>query len=136
MIKIRPYRPEDFNFVANSYLKSYRGSPEAKHKINDIYYPEHKERLAKMLTGTVLVACSTEDDDHILGYVAASAGKWNILHYVYVKFPARQWGIGRKLVEAALPDFGTKMTLCTHTCRNWTEMSGKYQLIYDTREAK
>jgi GNAT superfamily N-acetyltransferase len=47
--------------------------------------------------GNLTVACSPEDPDQILGWVAWEDG--GTVHYVYVKDPWRQDGLGRELVE-------------------------------------
>lgn len=138
MYQIRQATPEDFNFVANSYLKSYRTAPEAKAMVNDIYFPEYKTRLIHMAsTGTILVACSNEDPDQIFGYImVGEVGTYSILHYVYVKFPFRRLGIAKALTLAALPDIGNKLTIVTHQPKNWRAVEDKYALLFQPRYAK
>lgn len=138
MYQIRLARPEDFNFIANSYLKSYRSAPETKAMINDIYFPEYKARLEHMArTGTILVACAREDEDQIFGYVILGVvGNYPVLHYVYVKFPFRHVGIGKALALSAIPDFGERITVVTHQPRNWAGTSSRYKLIYDPKYSK
>lgn len=138
MYQIRIARPEDFNFIANSYLKSYRTAPETKPMVNDIYFPEYKSRLEHMArTGTILVACARDDEDQIFGYViVGSIGRFPILHYVYVKFPFRHAKIGSTLVKTAIPTFGSDTTVVTHQPRNWASASAKHKLLYDPRYSK
>lgn len=138
MYQIRTARPEDFNFVANSYLKSYRTAPETKPMVNEIYFPEYKSRLEHMArTGLILVACARDDEDQIFGYViAGSVGQYPLLHYVYVKFPFRYAGIGKALINAALPNFKQDTTVVTHQPRNWTQTAERYKLLYDPKYAK
>jgi GNAT superfamily N-acetyltransferase len=138
MYKIRLARPEDFNFVANSYLKSYRTAPETKPMINEVYFPEYKSRLEHMArTGTILVACAQDDEDQIFGYsIVGLVGQYAVLHYVYVKFPFRHVGIGKALTLAAVPGFAERTTVVTHQPRNWAATSTKYKLIYDPKYAK
>ena len=138
MYQIRLARPTDFNFVANSYLKSYRTAPETKAMVNDIYFPEYKSRLEHMArTGTILVACAVGDEDQIFGYcITGEIGGYPLLHYIYVKFPFRHVGIGKALLTAALPELKEKVTVVTHQPRNWTQTAEKYKLLYDPRYAK
>lgn len=138
MYQIRLARPEDFNFVANSYLKSYRTAPETKPMINEIYFPEYKSRLEHMArTGTILVACASTDEDQIFGYIiVGELGKYPLLHYIYVKFPFRHVGIGKALLYAALPEVGKAATVVTHQPRNWQAVSEKYRLIFDPKYSK
>ena len=131
-MNLRQANQNDFNFVANSYLKSYRHGPETKHLINDIYFDVYKERLNKMLdSGQVTVACSPEDPDQILGYLihGLAHGK-SVLHYIYVKHTFRRLGVARALLAATIPEFGMRMTMCTHTARRFNDLRDKYKLIY------
>lgn len=133
MHQLRWATQSDYPFIANSYLKSYRCAPAAKAMINDVYFPEYKARLeAIVATGSVLVACASDDPDQILGYLLFSelAGR-TILHYVYVKYPFRQHGIAKSLILTAKPDFGNSHTVITHQPKGWQEVSNKYQLVYN-----
>lgn len=136
--QLREATTEDFNFIANSYLKSYRTAPETRPMINEVYFPEYKSRLEHMIkTGLVVVAHAQDDVNHIFGYVIASAvGNYPVLHYVYVKFPFRRIGIAKDLVTAILPGLGEQVTVVTHQPRNWEAASKKYKLIYDPKYAR
>lgn len=133
MHQLRWATQSDYPFIANSYLKSYRCAPAAKAMINDVYYPEYKARLEAMVaSGSVLVACASDDADQILGYLLFTelAGQ-AVLHYVYVKYPFRQHGIATALVLAAKPNFGTPYTVVTHQPKSWQAVSEKYKLVYN-----
>ncbi len=134
----RPYKEQDFNFIANSYLKSYRSGPEAKHMVNDVYFPEYKDRLQTMLKdGKVTIVCAESDEDQIIGYaIHSSLHAWGILHYVYVKYPFRRMGIARLVINTVLPDWGVRMTLCTHLPKNWSELSKKHKLFFDPKYSR
>ena len=129
----------DFNFIASSYLKSCRHSPEARHLINEIYWDVYKERLRKMLLkGEVVVGCDPRDENLIMGYVIVGEpvhGK-SLLHYVYLKYMYRGMGLAEQLAKAAIPEFGTKMVLCTHTGRKFKDCQEKYKLIYNPEYTK
>ena len=133
-MQTRPANQSDFNFIASSYLKSYRHSPEAKHLINEIYWDTYKERLRRMLVnGQVTIASSGLEGNDILGYVIVGEPRHgvNVLHYVYMKLPARHQGGAEALIKAVIPEFGTRMVLCTHTAKRFRELQEKYKLIYN-----
>lgn len=133
MWAIRQYQPSDFNFIAHSFLRSQRGSREARHMIDSVYYPAYKERLETMLRiSDVYVVCAEADTDQIAGYLVTSKiGDWDVVHYLYVKHPFRRMGIARDALNHVLPLFGQAMTICTHLPKNWPVLAAKYKLIFD-----
>ncbi len=137
-MQLRQATQNDFNFIASSYLKSYRFGPETKHLINDIYYDVYKDKLNQMLeTGSVTIACSDEDPDQILGYlISGQVHGRSILHYVYVKHLFRHLGVAKTLLQATIPGWGVRMTLCTHTARRFADLRDKYKLVYSPDQIK
>lgn len=135
---IRPAKASDYSFISNSYLKSYRTAPEATFMMNDIYYPEHIKRLEHMTkTGRTLVACSSDDPDQILGYlIVGKSYSWDVIHYLYVKYPFRHMGIAKALVSNGCSNFGTGMTLISHLPKNYNVVSAKYKLVFDPKYAR
>ena len=136
-MQLRPATPNDFNFIANSYLKSYRYGPETKHLINDIYFDVYKEKLNHMMaTGKVTVVCSVEDADQIMGYlISGTAHGKSVIHYVYVKHLFRRMGVAKRLLNAIVPELGKSLVMCTHTARRFTELRETYKLIYTPEHA-
>lgn len=58
-----------------------------------------QERVVKTLElSRVRVATPTDDDEDVLGLVCFSPGQ---IHFVYVKFHVRRWGIARRLLDEA-----------------------------------
>lgn len=137
-VTTRAMKESDIPFIYSSYLKSYRNAPGANHMVNDVYYPEYKARMEKMLSSSnVLVACSSEDPDQILGYVIYdSAFQWTIIHYLYIKFPFRQMKLASGLINLIHPQFGKSMTIVSHLPKGWNTNSKKYQLVYDPSYAR
>lgn len=135
---IRPAKASDYSFISNSYLKSYRTAPEAQFMMNDVYYPEHVKRLEFMTkTGKTFVACASDDPDQILGYlIIGKAHSWDVIHYLYVKYPFRHIGIAKALVGHASPNFGMGMTLISHLPKNYNAVSTKYKLVFDPQYAR
>lgn len=136
MFVTREFRPSDFNFVANSYLRSYRSGPEAKYMPSDFYYPEYKEKLTHMIkTGKVTILCSSQDEDQIVGYsITDKILDWNILHYVYIKFTFRRMGLAKQLLADL--SLGQNVTICTHIPKMWSNCITKYKLAFDPKYAR
>lgn len=100
--KLRPYKPStDEAFIFNSWLKSFKDSPMMAGLSTTIYYKEMHETIKRILedkTSHVLMACDPDDDESLYGYVVAQTiGAALIFHWVYVKHPLRNFGIGRNL---------------------------------------
>ncbi len=129
----------DFNFIASSYLKSNRNNPEATNLINEIYWDTYKDRLRRMLvSGQVVIASNGQAGNDILGYVIIGEPQHgvNVLHYVYMKLPSRYQGAAEELIKTVIPEFGTRMVLCTHTTKRFRELQEKYKLIYNPEYAR
>jgi hypothetical protein len=103
---------------------------------NDFYYPEYKERLMHMLkTGDVLIICSEQDEDQIVGYrITGKILSWSILHYVYIKYPFRKMGLAKQLLADL--ELGSHVTICTHLPKLWAILSTKYKLAFDPKYAR
>jgi len=99
MISLRSYRPLDEDFIYHSWLasldRSVRGVNNAIRPIID----------SCVKSGHVLVACSEEDSDHILGWIAWGEPEESdkSLLYVFVKKPLRGNGIASNLFHSVFP---------------------------------
>ena len=96
MISLRPYRPLDEDFLYHSWLSSLDRSVKG---VNNAVRP----LIDKVVSdGTILVACSEEDSDHILGWAA-----WTIVAdepvflYLFIKKGMRSNGLGSRLFSEA-----------------------------------
>lgn len=99
-IKIRQIRPEDYNFIIKTWIKSaYNGGTGyferygVFHKGMDIIIKRKYE------SGEIdgFVACMEDDEDLILGF--AVFGLDYCLHYIYVKEAFKKQGIARALLK-------------------------------------
>lgn len=102
---LRPYNPKtDESFLFNSWLKSYKDSRMVAGVSNTVYYAEMHEVIKGVIKSpatTVIVACDQADPSTIFGYVVGQQiGAALIIHWVYVKHPFRNFGIGRHLESA------------------------------------
>lgn len=116
--KLRTPQAKDVSFIYNSWLKSYRDSPAVLGLTNTTYFKEvHDiiERVFQSPTCRVAVACDPAHEDVIFGYaVAEVTGNQGVLHWVYVKHPFRNFGVGKALEAAVL----TGATETVYTCHS------------------
>lgn len=105
--KIRPYAGES-NFVAGTWMQSYRGSRHAKSHTGDEYFDYHAPVVNSLIQeGVILIAEHTEHADLLLGHCVVDRNAVGaVLHYCYVKGDYRQQGIGKALWTAALEQVG------------------------------
>ena len=98
----RAARPEELDYVKNSWVKSYEDSPWGQSLPREIFRRGHSALVEALVPiSTVLVVPSAEDDTTILGWLAA---KGSTLHYVYVRAKVRRMGIAKLLVQAYKPE--------------------------------
>lgn len=128
--RIRPAGPPDVPFILNSWLRHYHEHGEgARHIPNPVFFSAqgHHGLVTHLLnTSSVLVACTAEDENAILGWVCAAPP---VLHYVYVKAPFRGLGIGAALLSAAIPtarSYNISVTHWTPKVRAWRERGRAY----------
>lgn len=118
-ILLRPGENADINFIANSWLKSFRNADFVKGVPNKIYYNYHHKLLEELLPRCeVRVACNAERTDQILGWICGEVqGGALVVHFCYVKHPLRRLGIGKKLMESLRADHGDIPVVYTHKTR-------------------
>lgn len=101
-ILIRPYELDDQEFIFNSWLKSFRESPQCEHLNDKIYYSEHHRVIEGILDyATTLVAVNPDDPSHIMGYLVYVPWPF-VLHYCFTKSLFRKLGVQRKLLAHAM----------------------------------
>ena len=100
MIKIRNYKPLDEDFVYHSWLSSIDYNIPGVQVMTRLVIDSCVE------SGTILIACSDEDPDHILGWLAYTEKLgFPVLLYSFVKKKLRNHGIGGKLMNMGVfPD--------------------------------
>lgn len=127
-LRIRPARDGDWSFIVHSFIETYAmshyGGPFNENEMWAAYIPV-VERLRKRPTLRVSVACSTENDDQILGYLLCEvSGIWPVLHFAYVKSLFRGLGVLKALLDAIGIDLGKPFY---HTCqtRHWVNVRNR-----------
>jgi len=111
---IREMEAKDFNFVIDSWLKSFRTSPWAGVVPNNQYYSLYMGVIEQLIVGgaTIYVA---EDEDKLLGFICCSVTDdgFGVIHYIYVKKNYRHWDVLPSLLDKVLgitPGFYTFRT--------------------------
>lgn len=136
MIKLRPMRDDDLDFVFSSYLRSYKyGNPLADMISTGDFFHHQRLNIMAILaseSSTAIVACLPDDEDIILGFAITEP---QIVHFVYVKADWRNQGIAKEMLKEARVNLDIK-TSFTH----WTEYAlyldfkGRYPcLIYNPK---
>lgn len=100
---VRPMIEEDYNFVIQSWLKSYKHNSYFCKRIRDnIYYKYHHKVITQILaraSTSVLIAIDPVEKV-ILGYlVTEKFENKDLVHYAYVKTSFRDLGIGGSLLK-------------------------------------
>src|SRR5688500_4505941 len=128
-ILVRPAKPSDIPLITSSWLKSFRGE-EAKGKgqtfrpggfgsegiPNRVFYYYHHKILEALIPNSILlVACLESSPDTILGWCCAQVVDTAlVLHYVYVKFSFRKFGIAKRLIDTLIESEQPPAVFCTH----------------------
>lgn len=97
---LRASDPSDVPFIYSSWLKSYRDAPAVAGIPNGIYYAGQHALIERLLErSTVVVACSSDDPQQIMGYGVGEilAPSTAVLHWLYVKHTFRGFGIAKAL---------------------------------------
>lgn len=99
MIKFREPTKADYNFLASSWLKSFR---KFEPKISaDVYYKHHNKLIDLIMQrAKVIIACNEHDEEQVFGYIVYEECPISIVHYVYVKEAYRKMGIAKALGKA------------------------------------
>ena len=114
MIKIRPYEALDEDFIYHSWLSSVD------------YNIPGVQRMTRLVidscvdNGTILVACSDEDPDHILGWLSYSEEiGFPVLLYIFVKKNLRNHGIGGSLLSEKFPEQTVPAAFWSFWCQKY-----------------
>lgn len=97
---IRTNEPDDFKFIINSWLKSYRNSAPCVHISNIPYYSFHGELIERYVKKYETSVLYDQENDNIIGYIVykkEASAFW--LAYVYVKYPYRKSGLMKYMFD-------------------------------------
>lgn len=118
-IKVRPVAVDDMKFILSSWKQSWRTSPWAGTVRNDEYF----KAISSTIEGLVArgadfkVAYFERVPTRILGWVCYEVLQDGLccIHYVYIKDPYLNMGVGKKLIDECP---GEKPGLYTHRYRH------------------
>lgn len=136
-LQLRLYNPAtDDAFVYNSWLKSYCASPEVQGMPRRMFFSTFKQMIAAILsrpTTRVLVLCDQNDPLSIFGYgVFEGVGGQTVLHFAFVKYPFRRFGLFKLLLESA--GVNSRNALLTTSRTHATESmsaKGKFTFVFN-----
>ena len=111
-VAIRPAVPDDMRLVWSATLKSLRERYPYRHAEPHAYNVAMTAELTALTArASVAVACDPDEPSTLFGFVIFEP---TALHYVYVKFAFRGYGVARELLTHACPTFGREPAVCTH----------------------
>lgn len=117
---VRPYKPEDRNFILSTFLRGlYYGNDFYALIDKAVFMTEYKKVVEALIDSpftSVKVACLPDDKDVVLGYAIASVDGAAI-HWGYVKAVWRDKGIFKALLPAT-PQYFTHFTMPALAARN------------------
>jgi hypothetical protein len=133
-ILFRDAQHEDLNLVFDSWLKEFRLSPVGVQIESDVYYPNYRKHLGRIIrASTVTIACNPDDPDQIYGYaVHRLIGDIRVVSWIFVKAPFRAMGIGRRVFdEIGAADVVTHLSNWVTKTKLQTRRPGQIQLPED-----
>lgn len=114
---IRNYKESDKNFIMSSWLRGFHGSFCTGPIRDNMYWHVYKLEIEDILENpdvSIRVACSSSDEDLIIGYSVEESGHvLPVIHWVFVKPMYRRKGVAKILCKGVkgkdfLYTFGVK----------------------------
>jgi hypothetical protein len=118
-IRLREATEADLGFIFDSWLESYRReSAWAAHMSSNIFFPNHRNLVRELVQRCIpVIACNHDDPLHLAGFMCAERIQGIfVVHYAYVKFSLREYGIGSAMARAYQYD-GNEQIIASH----WTK---------------
>lgn len=132
-IRIRAATDADVGYVLKSWLETYRReSLWAKHMENEVFYPRHRAVVTELVEqDDTIVAVNANDPAHLLGFACGRRVKNAlVIHFVYVKFAFRNFGVGRALLSTFEWD-GKEPVTATHWTHSVDGLSRTKPILYN-----
>ena len=126
-VTYRAPEPSDLHFITSSWLQSNRNSDFANYINNGDYYDYHDELIESILKRSmVTMIVDAEDLNHIYGYmVYENSDNDFVLHFIYIKFNYRNFGLAKNALLTIFPNFGNAECKLTHVDRVLTRIVEK-----------
>lgn len=130
--KLRTATNQDISFLFSSWLKSFRESPTMQPITTATYYDYFHRTLESVYAkSAVIVACDPEDPNTVYGYAVAELKEETlVLHWVYVKFSFRGFGIA-KAMEAELLKIPHKTVAFSCRTRTVDSLNKNRKYVYN-----
>ena len=132
-ICIRAATDADVAYVLKSWIETYRReSLWSKHMDNDVFYPNHRAVAVECVQqDDTVVAADANDPSHLVGFACGRRHRGGLaMHFVYVKFALRGFGVGRALVNAFEWN-GEEPIVATHWTYAIDGLSTKMSIAYN-----
>lgn len=100
---LRPATENDFNFITNSWIESYKGFKDTTFMIFKKYHNPLINKIIKEKAIT-LMAVDNEHKDLIYGWCCFEHLEKPVLHYLYVKAIYRKTGVAKDLFNTCIKD--------------------------------
>jgi hypothetical protein len=128
-IMLRAPTPDDTNFVIKSWMESSHASDFAVYIPDDIWYDKHKKVITNLIERSLIsVLCDTEDPTHMLGFtVYEIIEDVLILHFLYIKYPYRNFGFSKQILQSIYPKFKEQDFFITHIDRTVLRVKKNYK---------
>ncbi|HST79075.1 MAG TPA: GNAT family N-acetyltransferase [Verrucomicrobiae bacterium] len=125
-LAFRPIEGEDFNFILNAWMMSYRDSKRDHN--NQSYFQGQQNLIAEISKRrNLIVGCDAETPNWIAGFICGimlQDGRL-LLDYIYVKHAYRERGIARGLLSAMGWTQDTEI-IATHWTRQIDKVGRRY----------
>jgi len=138
---LRPPKKTDLPFIYNSWLRSYKDSPDNPIK-GEAYYSYHKMLLISILSrSNISILCDPKDQDQIYGYAVYEFTDDSIvMHWLQIKHLWKQLGFARFILESivnAAESKGIFNPIITITARgiSYKHIKDKFSHIYKPKSA-
>lgn len=102
-MQVRMATDADVSYLMKSWLESYkRESRFASRMASDVFFPHHRRLVTDIICrANTVMACDAEDTSHLIGFACGErVDDILLMHFIYVKFGFRQFGVAKKLMEA------------------------------------
>lgn len=127
---IRDLDTNDINFIYNAWLKSYRNNNLTKPICNDVFFSNHKDIITNILKNSnTSIICNKDDTTQIYGFITYTS---DIIHFCYVKYPYRRFGLGRQLFNHVYNTYSDNTHIrITHYSPKVNKYIDKYNLVFN-----
>ena len=136
---IRAQQPEDIPFIFATWLWCVALCSPGKHSAKSrTAYRQHRRVVESILSrSATLVAHLPDDPNIIIGYICVeklpAPSARPVIHFLYVKGPWRNMGVGKLLLGELDPN----VCCCSHMSKGLQEFLPKYPgLIYNPKLAR